>query len=271
MSDTLIHRRVAAAREGTNPAVIRRMSSGWAVVGDRQVVHGYCLLLPDPVVPDLNALSPAARSLYLLDMAALGDALLQVTGATRINYEILGNSEPALHAHLFPRYQTEPEEFRTGPVWHYDWSKAPAFDRGSYAAFIEAVCRALTERDRSHFTPAGWHAVTPRIVVHEAEQLVAFVKHVFGATGDYRPDMPAVMRIGDSIVMISDAGIREPSPAFLYVYVADTDETYRRALGAGARSLEEPCDLPYGDRRGMVEDKWGNTWQIATHLGGAAA
>jgi PhnB protein len=119
--------------------------------------------------------------------------------------------------------------------------------------------------DRSHFTPEGWHTVTPRIVVHEAQALVAFVKHVFGATGDYRRDMPAVLNIGDSVVMISDAGIRDPIPAFLYVYVDNTDETHRRAVEAGARSLEEPSDLPYGDRRGMVEDKWGNTWQIATH------
>ena len=124
--------------------------------------------------------------------------------------------------------------------------------------------------DRSHFTPEGWHTVTPRIVVHEAQQVVEFVKYVFGATGDYRPDMPAVLRIGDSIVMISDAGIRDPTPAFLYVYVDDTDETYRRAVDAGARSLEEPSDLPYGDRRGMVADNWGNTWQIATHRGNAA-
>jgi diadenosine tetraphosphate (Ap4A) HIT family hydrolase len=144
--NTLIHRRVAAARTGTNPAVITRMRSGWAVVGDRQVVHGYCLLLPDPVVPDLNALQPAARSLFLLDMAVLGDALLEVTRATRINYEILGNSEPALHAHLFPRYDSEPKEFRSGPVWLYDWSKAPAFERGSYATFIDLVGRALAER-----------------------------------------------------------------------------------------------------------------------------
>jgi len=118
---------------------------------------------------------------------------------------------------------------------------------------------------RSHFTPDGWHTVTPRIVVHEARQLVKFVKQVFGAKGDYRSDVPTVLRIGDSIVMISDAGIRNPTPAFLYVYVENTDETYRRAVEAGARALEEPADLPYGDRRGMVEDRWGNTWQIATH------
>ena len=149
MADTLIHQRVAAARAGTNPAVIAKMPSGWAVVGDRQVVHGYCLLLPDPVVPDLNALDAAERARFLLDMATLGDVLLAVTRATRINYEILGNSEPALHAHLFPRYASEPEEFRSGPVWHYDWSKAPAFDRHSHAALIDMIRKALAER--------SWH------------------------------------------------------------------------------------------------------------------
>ncbi len=118
----------------------------------------------------------------------------------------------------------------------------------------------------SSFTPKGWHTVTPRIVAREPQQLVAFVKHVFGATGDYRPDTPAVLNIGDSMVMVSDAGIRDPIPAFLYIYVPDTDAAYRRAIECGARSLEEPSNLPYGDRRGMVEDKWGNTWQIATHL-----
>jgi PhnB protein len=119
---------------------------------------------------------------------------------------------------------------------------------------------------RSHFTPEGWHTVTPRIVVHDAKQLVEFLRQVFGATGDYRPDLPSVITIGDSVVMISDTRIRRPMPAFLYVYVNDTDTTYRRALDAGARSLEEPSDVPYGDRRCMVEDKWGNAWQIATHM-----
>jgi uncharacterized glyoxalase superfamily protein PhnB len=69
------------------------------------------------------------------------------------------------------------------------------------------------------------------------------------------------------MVMVSNVGIRKVMTAFLYVYVDDADATYRRALDAGARSLEEPFDTPYGDRRCMVEDKWGNTWQIATQLG----
>ncbi len=122
-------------------------------------------------------------------------------------------------------------------------------------------------RSSDRFAPEGWHSVTPRIVVREARRLVEFVKTVFGATGDYRRDRPAVMAIGDSRIMISDAGIRDAMPAFLYVYVPDADVTYRRALQAGASSLEEPADVPYGDRRAMVLDEWGNTWQIATHKG----
>lgn len=118
---------------------------------------------------------------------------------------------------------------------------------------------------RAHFIPEGWHAVTPRIVAHDARQLVEFLKQVFEASGDYRSDQPTMMTIGDSMIMISDSGIRSPTPAFLYVYVEDTDITYRRALDAGVRVVEEPSDMPYGDRRCMVEDKWGNTWQIATH------
>jgi len=120
---------------------------------------------------------------------------------------------------------------------------------------------------RSRYIPEGWHAVTPRIVAHDAERLVEFLKQVFEATGDYRPDRPAEMKIGDSTVMVTDAGPRDPMPAFLYVYVDDADETYQRALQAGASSLEEPSDMPYGDRRGMVKDEWGNIWQIATRAG----
>jgi uncharacterized glyoxalase superfamily protein PhnB len=65
--------------------------------------------------------------------------------------------------------------------------------------------------------------------------------------------------------MVSGVGVRDAMPAFLYLYVDDIDATYQRALKAGAESLEEPQDMPYGDRRGMVKDPGGNIWQIATH------
>jgi diadenosine tetraphosphate (Ap4A) HIT family hydrolase len=148
MAETQIHRWVEAARAGANPAVIARVRSGWVVAGEQQVVAGYCLLVPDPVVSDLNALTGRARGEFLEDMVALGDVLLEVTMAARINYEILGNSERALHAHLFPRYDSEPETTRRAPVWLHDWSQAPRFDRVAQDAFIARVANALVARGR---------------------------------------------------------------------------------------------------------------------------
>lgn len=119
------------------------------------------------------------------------------------------------------------------------------------------------------FQPDGWHTVTPRIIVGDPEGLISFIKQVFQGRGEFRPGRPAEIRIGDSVVMISDGDdLREPAPAFLYVYVEDADATFRRATAANAVPVEEPTDMPYGDRRAMVKDAWGNTWQIATHKHG---
>jgi diadenosine tetraphosphate (Ap4A) HIT family hydrolase len=122
------------------------MSSGWAVLGDPQILPGYCLLLPDPVVPHLNALTGAARAAFLHDMARLGDAVLAVTSAERINYEILGNVEPALHAHVIPRYASEPPERRRTAVWSHDWSAAPPFDMGVHRELAHRIAEELREK-----------------------------------------------------------------------------------------------------------------------------
>jgi uncharacterized glyoxalase superfamily protein PhnB len=118
-----------------------------------------------------------------------------------------------------------------------------------------------------HYVPQGWQTVTPRIVVEAPEDLVCFLRTVFDATGDYHAERPTELRIGESMLMISGSSDRDVMPAFLYVYVEDTDATYRRALDAGATSIEDPRETPYGDRRAMIRDSWGNTWQIATHGG----
>jgi diadenosine tetraphosphate (Ap4A) HIT family hydrolase len=125
---TAIHRRVEALRAQRDPTLIAKLPSGWAVMGDPQVIRGYCLLLPDPVVPNLNALTGTWRAQFLVDMGNLGDAVLHATAALRINYAIFGNQDPALHAHVIPRRRDEPEAVRTSHPWAYDWSKAPAYD-----------------------------------------------------------------------------------------------------------------------------------------------
>jgi PhnB protein len=111
--------------------------------------------------------------------------------------------------------------------------------------------------------PAGFHSVTPRMIVADVASEVDFLRAVFGATGEVHSGRPSEMRVGDSLVMVSKADKRERFPAFLYVYVDDADVVYDRAIKAGAMTLEEPLDTPYGDRRAMVRDRWGNVFQIA--------
>jgi PhnB protein len=118
-----------------------------------------------------------------------------------------------------------------------------------------------------HFQPDDRHTVIPRIITPKPQEMVRFVKEVFRGQGEFHDSRPSEIRIGDSFIMISDGdGLREPTSAFLYVYVENVDETYRRAVAAGAETLELPVDQPYGDRRAMVKDPWGTLWQIASHL-----
>lgn len=145
---TMIQQRVEAARAGKNPTVICRVPSGWVVMGDIQYLPGYCLLLPDPVVKDLNTLDKKTRAQFLKDMVIIGDALLEVTDAYHINYEILGNTEPALHAHIFPRYMSEPEHLRKIPVWSYEREKMPLekFDAARDNELMQKIAAAIKQR-----------------------------------------------------------------------------------------------------------------------------
>lgn len=144
---TAIHRWVEAARAG-DPCVIARLSSGWAVMGRKQVLRGYSLLLPDPVVPDLNALAGDARDQFMRDLGLLGEAVQRTTQALRINYAIFGNLEPALHAHVHPRYADEPVALRTQNPWGYDWSVAPSFDASLHGELRDAIRHQLSRLQR---------------------------------------------------------------------------------------------------------------------------
>ncbi|GAA3196870.1 HIT family protein [Lentilactobacillus kefiri] len=111
--------RIASAINGTNPMVMAELPGGFAVFGDTQFLPGYSVLLPKRQVASLNDLSIEQRTVFLRDMSILGDAVLKATGALRVNYDILGNTDNFLHAHVFPRYQTEAPERLKKPVWLY--------------------------------------------------------------------------------------------------------------------------------------------------------
>jgi len=137
----LIPIRIALARDGQLPMVVRRMPSGWAVLGDEQFLEGYSVLLADPLVSDLTDLDTHVRARFLLDMALIGEALMAVTPAYRINYEILGNLDPWLHAHVMPRFADEPDEYRAAPAWAYpkERREAAPFSPHRHASLVAAL------------------------------------------------------------------------------------------------------------------------------------
>lgn len=145
---TFVHKQIESARSGRAADLVCRVPSGWVFLFDKQFLRGYCILSADPVVPSLNDLSKPQRAEYLSDMALIGDALLEVTGAYRINYAILGNQDPALHAHIIPRFADEPDELKRGLPWSYprEQMDALSFDPERDGEFILALARAIKSR-----------------------------------------------------------------------------------------------------------------------------
>ena len=125
--------------------------------------------------------------------------------------------------------------------------------------------------------PDGYHSVTPSLMVEDADNLLDFLKQAFAADETFRMARAdgsvghAEVRIGDSVVMMGEASEQwPPMTASIHLYVDDCDATYKRALEAGATSVQEPADQFYGDRSGGVRDPAGNLWWIVTHVEGVS-
>jgi len=142
---------IAEAHRGRNPKVMARMRTGFAVIGDTQHLPGYSLLLTDRLdVDHLTDLDRPVRREFLFDLSLVGEAVLAVTrerGARRINYEVLGNSWPHLHGHVHPRYEWEPPDKLSGPVWRYprEQRDAPehAYDEARHGELRAAIAAEL--------------------------------------------------------------------------------------------------------------------------------
>jgi uncharacterized glyoxalase superfamily protein PhnB len=139
--------------------------------------------------------------------------------------------------------------------------------------FIATHMRDLEGHRGTGYIPEGLRTVNVYLHPKGAGQLIDFMKRAFGAEEVVRAQSPdggivhAKVRIGDSMIEMGEAhGPWQPKPTTLHLYVPDTDELYRRALDAGATSIMEPKDQPYGDRSGGVRDPFGNQWFIATHI-----
>lgn len=128
--------------------------------------------------------------------------------------------------------------------------------------------------------PAGYHSVTPYLIVSGAKEALDYYTKAFGATELFRMAMPdgkivhAEIKIGDSPVMLADewpdGGYLSPkarggTPVSLLIYCEDVDQMFAQALSAGGKVQREIKDQFYGDRSGTFEDPYGHIWTIATH------
>ncbi len=124
------------------------------------------------------------------------------------------------------------------------------------------------------YKPNNYSTVSPYLIVNGAAATIDFLKQVFGATEVRRfPDesgklMHAEVRIDDTVIMLADPAPPEWAPvtSYVHIYVRDVDETYEKALKAGATSVQEPVKKQDEDKRGGVKDAGGTTWWIATKV-----
>jgi len=126
-----ITNRVIRIKAGNDPELICEMPSGYAILGKYQPepINGCCMLLPKTVVASPNDLSHADRGQFFSDLTLLGDAIMQATGSTRINYLVLCNQVPELHGHCIPRFDTEdPTKRMQGPFEAYNFGNARIAD-----------------------------------------------------------------------------------------------------------------------------------------------
>ena len=121
-----------------------------------------------------------------------------------------------------------------------------------------------------HAVPAGYGTVTPFLNVKGASEALEFYKKAFGAeerarlTGPNGTIMHGEMKIGTSIVMIGEAMMNAPTTTSLHIFVEDCDALWARATGAGCKVEMPLADQFWGDRYGVLSDKFGNRWSIAS-------
>ena len=111
--------------------------------------------------------------------------------------------------------------------------------------------------------PEGWQNVIPRLFSKDCKGLVEFVKEVFDAEGDFHQQRPTELKIGDSVLMVSNAEVRGEYRSCLYVYVKDVEKVFNEASRKKITVIEKPLITPYGDKRAVFIDPWGNMWQVA--------
>ena len=275
-----MHRRMKNLRTGPEGGRMK------AATGVDPVPRGHRMVTPYLVAEDGNALIDFVVKAFGAEEALRVPAPTGVHGEVRIGDSVMmvgggvaGKKFPAtLHPNALHVYVKDADaSYKSALAAGATSIDGPRDqDYGERSATVKDAAGNFwyiaTSKGES-YVPKGLNNVNAYLHPRRAEPLIDFMKRAFGAQEVAKYASPdgvvhhAVVRVGDSVIEMGEAHDKYGNmPAMFYLYVPDCDAVYRRALAAGAKSLHELTDQPYGDRNGAVTDDFGNTWYIATHV-----
>jgi PhnB protein len=170
-----------------------------------------------------------------------------------------------------PREEQKTREIRCAVLGHEQKLEALSKIGGRRASWAKGAPMTRSTKP----IPEGLQSLTPQLVVPDARAAIAFFERAFGAelpfppmtSADGKTVMHAHVRIGDSVLFLSDAGgFAKRTTSNVFLYLPDVDAAVAKAAAAGAKVLAPVTDMFWGDRWGMLEDPFGNVWQLATHV-----
>jgi uncharacterized glyoxalase superfamily protein PhnB len=198
----------------------------------------------------------------------IGDSIVELAD---VPADFNGPSATMLHLYVEDVDAVYRRALQAGAASLYEPSQKPYGDREGGITDPVGNQWFIGTHQGPHYIPDGLHSVTPAMMARGTSQYIEFLKSAFEAEESARHESPegtvvhAKIRIGDSILEMSEAhGPWKPMPGALHFYVPNVDETYRRAIEAGAISLTAPMDQPYGERSAGVVDSQGIYWYLAT-------
>jgi PhnB protein len=199
----------------------------------------------------------------------IGDSMLMIGGSL----EWKGTPRPtALHVYVNNVDEVYERALKAGATVIREPMDQPYGDRDASVKDIAGNHWYIAHHLRTVEPVEGFHTVTTYLHPKGADKMIGFLERAFGAEEVFRSESGGVIhhasvRLGDAVISMGEAHEEfQPMPTMFYLYVEDTDSLYKRAVAAGAKSLHEPADQPYGDRNAGVEDPFGNQWFIATHV-----
>ena len=256
-------------KEAFGAEELMRLAEPGGKIGHAEIKIGEAVIMMSDEYPEYGALSPqtiggSPMKLHL----SVPDVDSFVAKAIRFGANLLRPVEDQFYGD------------RSGHIkdpFGYTWVIA-THQRDVPADELQKQFDEFTEKGETKETPSpskpsykreGFHSVTPYLTVERPAELLEFTRKAFlatelGRTTGSAGGMHAETRIGDSMLMIGGGVGLEQRPTAIHLYVPDVDDAYRRAIEAGATSLFEPADMPYGERSGAVQDPTGNRWYIAT-------